>query len=71
MALLGRVQGSRGGACFGCGSSEHQLSSCPGRVTQQPRQADAKVCYHCGEPGHFRPMCPQSASHWRLQWFIR
>ncbi|CAA7032417.1 unnamed protein product [Microthlaspi erraticum] len=44
------------GSCFGCGSTEHRVSSCP------KRDSAPRVCYYCKEPGHIKPMCPKLRS---------
>ncbi|CAA7040154.1 unnamed protein product [Microthlaspi erraticum] len=44
------------GSCFGCGSTEHRVSSCP------KRESAPRVCYYCKEPGHIKPMCPKLQS---------
>ncbi|CAA7045973.1 unnamed protein product [Microthlaspi erraticum] len=46
----------RRGSCFGCGSTEHRVSSCP------KRESAPRVCYYYKEPGHIKPMCPKLRS---------
>ncbi|XP_019082647.1 PREDICTED: uncharacterized protein LOC109125471 [Camelina sativa] len=50
--------GSSGAGCFGCGSLEHRVASCPQRGNQ-PASPMTRVCYHCREAGHLRSSFPK------------
>ncbi|KAL1204638.1 hypothetical protein V5N11_010741 [Cardamine amara subsp. amara] len=53
----GALSGSRGGpGCFGCGSTDHRVASCPRKGGVR---VDSRVCFHCKEAEHIRPQCPK------------
>ena len=48
------VQSGQG--CFGCGSMDHRVASCP---QKGEARADTRVCFHCREAGHIKSKCPK------------
>uniref|UniRef100_A0A1J3DMB2 CCHC-type domain-containing protein n=2 Tax=Noccaea caerulescens TaxID=107243 RepID=A0A1J3DMB2_NOCCA len=43
------------GGCFGCGSLDHRVATCPKRAGSR----ETTVCFYCREPGHIKTMCPK------------
>ncbi|XP_013601351.1 PREDICTED: uncharacterized protein LOC106308775 [Brassica oleracea var. oleracea] len=52
------------GACPCCGSMDHKVCDCPEedlRPKSQNEDAGERVCYNCGETGHYKNQCPKDA----------
>uniref|UniRef100_A0A1J3JZU5 CCHC-type domain-containing protein n=1 Tax=Noccaea caerulescens TaxID=107243 RepID=A0A1J3JZU5_NOCCA len=43
------------GGCFGCGSLDHRVATCPKRAGSR----ETTVCFYCREPGHIKTICPK------------
>ncbi|KAL0649677.1 hypothetical protein Bca4012_092368 [Brassica carinata] len=52
------------GACHHYGSMDHKVRDCPEedlRPKRQNKGAGERVCYNCGETGHYKNQCPKDA----------
>ena len=52
------------GACHRCGSMDHKVRDCAEedlRPKSQNKGAGERVCYNCGETGHYKNQCPKDA----------
>ncbi|KAF3607087.1 hypothetical protein DY000_02047123 [Brassica cretica] len=52
------------GACQSCRSMDHKVRDCPEedlRPKSQNKGAGERVCYNCGETGHYKNQCPKNA----------
>ncbi|KAF3557009.1 hypothetical protein F2Q69_00013179 [Brassica cretica] len=52
------------GACHRCGCKDHKVRDCPEedlRPKSQNKGDGERVCYNCGETGHYKNQCPKDA----------